>query len=171
MVMAMLLLILTACSKDKEWQDIHQQAMALYKHEKYDAAIVMEKNALVIAHHDGPNFTNVASSLFSLAAYNRKIGQIDEAVSLYKQAIMVFDRTGSTQVIVFIGDLAQFYIDLGRYAEAEPLLERYLSIAEKDYNKEVIATGLDAMAAVYKGTGRLYQYNVTVEQAEKMRRQ
>jgi tetratricopeptide (TPR) repeat protein len=170
-VMVMLLLMVTACSKSKEWLEVHQQAMELYKHEKYDAAITLEKEALVIAHNDGPNVTNVASSLFSLGSYNRKKGQNDEAESFYKQAIMVFDKTGSPKVVIFIGDLAQMYIDLGRYAEAEPLLERYLSIVEKENNRGAVAAGLDALAQVYKGTGRMFQYTYTLERAAKVRQE
>lgn len=154
---------------NEEWPELHSKSRKLFEQGSYAAAIDMEKKALVIAHNDEHDDDRIARSLFSLGSFSRKNGQLIEAEAFYKQTIFLWNKTKSSDMEIVLGELAQMYMEQGRFVEAEPLLIRYFYMVEKRGDHEEIALRLEALAIVYKETGRVYQYKTTVARVKKIR--
>ncbi|MBH1969910.1 tetratricopeptide repeat protein [Moraxellaceae bacterium AER2_44_116] len=167
----MLLILVVAVSNNntRKWPELHSKSRVLFEQGSYAAAIDMEKKALVIAHNDENDDDRVARSLYSLAHFSRKSGQFVEAEAFYKQAIFLWNKTKSSDMEIVLGDLAQMYMEQGRFSEAEPLLMRYLHVTEKRGDQGEIVLRLEALAIIYKETGRIYQYKTTVTRVKKIR--
>jgi tetratricopeptide (TPR) repeat protein len=135
-------------------QQRYSDAESAYKH----VLAVYEKRDQQHARGSLPK-PPTASVLKSLAALALKQGQPDRAEELHKSALRVLEDLGPDRFDVarMLNDLAEFYREQKRYAEAEPLLKRALAIYMKgdmSPNHGPVRTALASLAAVFTGQGR-----------------
>lgn len=139
----------------KEWDNLNQEVMSLYKQGQYGHAVVLAKKELKVAEKNaGKNHPDVASSLNNLAELYRTQGKYAEAEPLYKRALEINKKTlgpNHPDIAVGMHNLVLLYLSQGKYEQAEPLCKSSLAIREKalDPDDLDIAVSLSDLAGVY----------------------
>ena len=95
-------------------------------------------------------------------ACTRAQGKFDEAESLYKRAINIFEKTlgkDHLDTANSINNLGTLYRKQGKYEEAEPLYKRTLEIREKSLGNNHLGTviALNSLSTLYMAKGDLVQ--------------
>ena len=119
----------------------------------YKRALAIRQKAL------GPEHTDVANTLNTLAQLYVVLGQYGEAEVLFKRSLAIFEKAygpESRNVGVALGNLAVLYQTQGRSAEAEPLFKRTIAVIEKTLgpNHPYVGTALNNLAFIYEGQRR-----------------
>ena len=81
-----------------------------------------------------PSHSKVGEALANLAVTLEENGNLDEAETLFRRALMIYDTASATEDLVggvTLFNLATLLCRRGRFAEAEPLCRRALDIFEK----------------------------------------
>ncbi|MFN7183214.1 MAG: tetratricopeptide repeat protein [Thermomonas haemolytica] len=103
--------------------------------------------ALALLPEDPPLLCNFATFL-------RRQGQHEDAIALWRRAVLVSPTLASAWV-----ELGLTELDLGRLPQAQSALERALSLAEDD------TRAWQGLAAVHRAAGRLPQARMALERA------
>ena len=91
-----LVLASAALAQQEEWKELNQQASELSRQGKSAEAIPIGKRALELAEKTfGPNHTNVAKSLDTLALLYWNQRKYAEAESLYKRSLAIRENAGT----------------------------------------------------------------------------
>ena len=163
MATVLLLLAATACSQGGKWRKLNQEARELYRSGKYDRAVVVAEEALVLAERKvGPDHSDVATILNDLALIYYSQGQYAQAEPLHKRALAIRERAlgpDHPDLATSLNNLAVLDINRGDYAQAEPLLKRALAINEKALGPDHpdLATSLNNLAELDRTQGRYAQ--------------
>jgi tetratricopeptide (TPR) repeat protein len=111
---------------------LNQQVLELYKQGKYNEAIPLAEQAIVISTTIlGENHLLTATSLNNLALLYDSQGRYAEAEPLYQQALAITKQQlgeNHPSTATSLNNLAGLYESQGRYAEAEPLYQQALAI-------------------------------------------
>lgn len=112
-------------------QDLNQQVVELYTEGRFNEAIEIAKQALILAKslHSGDH-TYVASSLNNLGLLYKSQGRFSEAEPLYKQALQMYQRLfegDHTDLAQSLNNLGLLYESQGRYYVATPIYKRLSS--------------------------------------------
>ena len=106
----LLLAILPASAKGPgmEWDMLNQAVVKLDRAGEYDRAVVVAKHALKVAEKDfGPNHPHVVQSLTSLAELYSAQGRHAEAEQFHKRALMLKEKTPSSESPDLVQSLSQ----------------------------------------------------------------
>ena len=97
----LLLLLVTRCDRPSvcaqgagiEWEILNQEVMGLIRGGEYDRGVVVAKKALEVAEKNvGPNHSDVATSLNSLALLYNTQGHYAQAEPLYKRSLAIREK-------------------------------------------------------------------------------
>ena len=154
---------------------LNELAVEQYFLARYSEAEPLFKRALALLEGLGAaNTQDQARVMSNLARVYQELGRYAEAESLFKQAFVIFEKVRNqlyqrmvrqyrdvaigyvNDVAGSLNDLASLYIDLGRYAEAEPLLKRALALRESSQGPDSLELGadLESLGRVYRILGR-----------------
>jgi CHAT domain-containing protein/Flp pilus assembly protein TadD len=160
---------------------LNQQVVQLYNEGKFNEAILVAEQALILAKSLQPgDHLNVANSLHNLASlydsqghyfkaeplnlinlvslYDSQ-GRYEKAEPLYLQALEMRKRLFSgdhPNVAASLNNLGRFYDSQGRYSEAEPLLQQALEMIKRLFSGDHpdVAVSLNNFASLYDSQGR-----------------
>jgi tetratricopeptide (TPR) repeat protein len=140
---------------------------------RYAEAESLYKRSLAITEKSlGPDHPDVGTSLTTLAEFYREQRRYSEAEPLYRRLLTIRERALGSQTTLIelarrvVADrlyadslhmVAEFYEALGRYSEAEPLLNSELAIREKYANLAELTAAGNMLAMNYKYQGRYAQ--------------
>ncbi len=132
-------------------------------HARYAEAEAFLRNSFRIREQAlGPDHSDVAHPLNSLAALYKEQGKYAEAEPLYQRALRIWEQAlgPDDQLVAYpLNNLANLYYEQGKYAEAEPLYQRALRIWEQ-------ALGADHSDVAYPLTGLAALYYMQNKYAE-----
>ncbi len=111
---------------------LNQQVNQLYSEGKFNEAILVAEQALILAKslHPGDH-PDVATSLNNLAALYESQGRYEKAEPLFQQALEMTKRLfkgDHPDVATSLNNLAALYNSQGRYEKAEPLYLKSLEM-------------------------------------------
>ena len=162
-------------TEQMQWLTLSQQVNQLYKKGKFNEAILVAKQALILAQSIHPgDHVDVATSLNNLGLLYCSQGHYDEAEPLYKQALEMYQLlfNGDQGVALSLNNLGLLYYSQGRYSEAEPrykqALEMYRLLFTDDHAD--VAGSLNNLAALYSSQGRYSEAEPLHQQALEMRK-
>ena len=146
----------------------------LYGAEKYrEASAAAEILVDLTRRRYGEERSEFADALNKLARSKGKLEPKGEAEALHRRSIAIYEKAlgpnHSAVDLAFMG-LAELYKVLGRYAEAEHLLQLSLAGFEKRSGPGSRDLGLPALAALYEAQGRfaeaeeLYQRSIATRE-------
>lgn len=133
----------------------YSQDIDISKKEVNLQIVQVSEDAVKIAKDKfGSEHPNVAAAMNNLAEHYRSQKKYAEAESLYKQALIIWEKSYGSEhpyVAAVLSNMALLYKTQKRYAEAEPLYKRALTIQEKIYGPEhpYVATTLGNLAEIY----------------------
>lgn len=104
-------------------------------------------------------FEGATRLLNESAFYSEERGQYADAEPLYKQSLIIREKTlepDHPDVAVSLNNLAAIYYTQGKYPEAEPLFKQSLAIRERVLGPDHpdVATGVNNLALLYKEQGK-----------------
>ena len=135
----------------------------------YNEAIPYREQCLRLKEQRlGANNPDVTTSLNELAKLYTIQGRYTKAEPLILRSLAIWEKQLEADHLLAVPSLinilavpsldilAELYLSQGRYAEAEPLILRSLSIDEKVYGEDdpAIATHLNNLAVLYRNQGR-----------------
>jgi CHAT domain-containing protein/tetratricopeptide (TPR) repeat protein len=154
---------------------INSLAVSVYFLGRYSEAEALFKRALALLDKLGAAGTQDQARVMStLGRVYYELGRYAEAEAIFKRAFVIFEKVLNTyfpnparrrndraimftaDVALSLNDLATLYIDLGRYAEAEPLLKRAIALRESSQGADALELGadLEALGRLYRIVGR-----------------
>ncbi|MDQ2100516.1 MAG: CHAT domain-containing tetratricopeptide repeat protein [Tychonema bourrellyi B0820] len=166
----------TTTEAEKLSRELNQQVVQLYNEGKFNEAILVAEQALILAKSLYPgDHDNVASSLNNLGFLYQSQGRYGEAEPLYRQALKMRQRlfTGDhDNVATSINNLAALYNSQGRYGEAEPLYKQALKMFQRLFTGDHpdVASSLNNLASLYESQGRYGEAEPLYQQALEMRK-
>jgi CHAT domain-containing protein/tetratricopeptide (TPR) repeat protein len=104
-----------------------------------------------------PDDPELARMLYQVADVYRVLNRGDDAMALYRRALAIREgalRPDEAYVGQVLSAMGLTLLDDGRYAEAEPIFQRLIAIAEKLRKPKYMATALNGLAGVYGVQGR-----------------
>jgi CHAT domain-containing protein/Flp pilus assembly protein TadD len=144
----------------EEAERLNQKAIQLYEQGKYDEAVPLAEQALVIRKRVlGDRHSDVAVSLNNLAELHRNQGRYEKAEPLYLESLeLLKSLLGNLHpnVATNLNNLALLYASQGRYEKAEPLYLESLRLRKSllgDRHPDV-AVSLNNLAELYRNQGR-----------------
>ncbi len=155
----------------EEWEQLNDQITELYNAGKYDEAIPIAAQAVILALILwGEAHANVATSLSNLAGLYRCQGRYEAAEPLYLQAIEIVKIAlpkNHPSLATSLNSLAKLYHSQGRYSEAEPLYQQAIEIVKiaLQKNHPSLATSLNNLAGLYESQGRYSEAEPLYKQA------
>ncbi len=126
---------------------------------KYELAEPLYKRCLEI-HEKAPGYElNVVGDLANLAVVKARLNQFAEAEKLSRRAMKILEDRGAADkpvATIGLGVLADVYLAVGKFTQAEALYKRCLAITEPDADKSAVARAnvpsyLIKLAEVAKG--------------------
>jgi len=139
---------------------LFQQAVKLYRAQRYDKAERLTKRLLGLAEKRlGKNHETTAIALNLLAVVYAAQGRTPKVEPLYKRSLAILEKAlgpDHPDVAVTLHNLAELHRKQGRYAKAAPLHERSLAIREKALRPDHphLADSLNNLALVYHAQDR-----------------
>lgn len=131
------LLLAQGCVKDssQEWQELTDRYFSYEDRGSYDSALFIARDALSIANQYFPeNDYRTAQSLNNLAEMYRELGEFDKTISLYKQAIEIYQvNSAFRNGVVFYTNLGLAYYDLREFEKSEASLIKSIEILKSWY--------------------------------------
>ena len=123
---------------------------------KYAEAIALAQAMANELEKSQPNSRNHAGALNNLAQLYSEVGRDAEAEPLYKRAIAIMEKVGSSDIAPELTNLAALYQRQGRYDEAEPLFKRALALWERAHGPSHpdVGKALNNLATVYEREDR-----------------
>src|SRR5262245_27663743 len=118
---------------------LHDRAVAARAEGKYEQANALAFRALkILEREEGPHHPDVANVLNHLAATCTDRGDYTRAKRFGRRAVRIMEKLNgdgdlARLKVQSLNGLASVYRMQGRYAEAEPLFKRALTLAEKTF--------------------------------------
>jgi len=138
------------------------------KEEHFDESIDLDESAVKVAQSVGAQNT-LAPTLGNLAWCYRRLGDLESALALYKQAEEVSKRRGLIVLqLAWIGGLSSAYYERHDYALAEGALTQGLDLVRKQGNKRTLIVYLTALSQIALETGRVDVASSYFEEASKI---
>jgi tetratricopeptide (TPR) repeat protein len=137
-------------ASDAQWSDAMRRARELQGAGNYRAAEQAMASAVALAEQSDVRDTRLARSLTGLASVNQDLANYDAAEQLYRRAIAAIERNlgnGDPALYEPLNGLASLYHQTRRYAQAELLTLRCLSVSQ---DRQGTAQQLGNLAAVYQ---------------------
>jgi CHAT domain-containing protein len=140
----------------KEPKDLLAQGIKLYRTGKYKSAIALWQQALAqpLADRDKADIHN------NLAQAYRQLGQTNQAITQWQQAIAIYridnSDTKDRVLAAALAEQAQMYSDLGQDRNGIPLVQEAIAIAQRIQDRKLEAAGLGVLGNAY---WRLGQYD------------
>ena len=156
-----------------KWLALHDRFDRLYCQERFKKALSVAEKCLRVAEetfeHDSFEMT---TSLDNVALAYWKQGHMAEAEATYQRLVAIHrgHQHSPGSRIPSLLDLARLYERLGRYADAEPLFEEALTLAEGAGTVDTapsIAT--ERLANTLRIVARFYEAIGKIENAERLR--
>ena len=123
---------IAAYASDNDWKKLNHEVMSLYGQGRYQRAVVVAKEALLIAEQThGPDHPDVATSLNNLAELYQAQGQYVQAEQHFRRALAINEKAlgpDHPDVARCLNNLAELHRTQGHYTQAEPLFKRSLAI-------------------------------------------
>jgi len=155
-----LAVVLPAGAQENGWEQLNQKMLQLNKQGDYVSAIMMAKQAMMLAEsaHD-PESNQLGTSLVNLAELYRSQMQYALAEPVYLRALTFWENylgPDHPYLATVLYPLAGLYHGQQKYALAEPLLQRTLAIQEKSLGPEHLAlvATLQTLAVMYLNQGQ-----------------
>jgi CHAT domain-containing protein/Tfp pilus assembly protein PilF len=153
------LLAVPALGGESEWRAHVDAAKAAHERRDYKDAASRFEAALREAELFGAYDPRLAVSYSNLAGMYHTLGRYQEADTLYRRSLSIFERVAGSEhpeVANTLGELANLLRTVGRFPEAEQANRRVLRIFEKAYGPDHprIARTLNNLGAVYGTQGR-----------------
>lgn len=151
--------VLKGVDQETLWKALNIQIVKLHDSGQYAAASEVAEEALKAASQIyGPDHVQTAISMNNLAAIYRGLEKLSEAEQLYKQAMIIWEKSvgkNSYEVASCLNNLAELYSSQQKYKDSEKLFKASLSILENLYGKEHInlVDVLENMVDLYKKSG------------------
>ncbi|GDZ95766.1 tetratricopeptide TPR_2 [Planktothrix agardhii CCAP 1459/11A] len=162
-------------TQQMEWSTLNQQVNQLYNQGKFNEAILVAKQALILAQslHPGDH-PDLATSLNNLALLYEFQGRYSEAEPLYKQALEMYQRlfTGDHAAVAnSLNNLAALYYSQGRYSEAETCYKQALEMYQRLFTGDhaAVANSLNNLALLYYSQERYSEAEPLYKQTLEMR--
>lgn len=144
-------------SPPRTWQDLHGEALRAYTEGRYADAVLSARRALEAASQAAPG--DVARLHRDLAAFYRAAADARQAEAEYLWALQLQEALAPPQpdeLDATLNQLADFYCEQSRFAAAEPLLLRSLSLQERVWGPghARVAQALESLYLLYLAMGR-----------------
>lgn len=142
-----------------QMQALNEQALTLHGQGKLaEAAMLYEQVLPLVEKHFGISSEEVARILASLADTHLVRRQYQEAETLFRRALAIYEEKGSdtqARANVLNGLASTFYMRR-QYSKAEPLYKEALGLLEQTpgSNAQSLLLVLDNLAALYQTTRR-----------------
>lgn len=125
------------------------------KVEHYDESIDLDESAVALARSIGSENT-LAPTLGNMAWCYRRLGDFENALSLYKQAEDVSARRGLVVLqLSWLAGLSGVYYEKRDYGLAEDALMHGIGLVRKQGNKRTLIQYLNALSEIALETGRV----------------
>ncbi|MDX2096629.1 MAG: tetratricopeptide repeat protein, partial [Leptolyngbyaceae cyanobacterium bins.59] len=145
-----------------------QSADELYQQGRYPEAIDQWLQLL----NKSTDLQDIAAIHANLGTTYRQIGQFEQAIQQWKQAIRVYqslEAARSQQVVAqLLTDQGQAYTALGQYRLAIPLLETAIDQARQQQDIQIETAAVGALGNAYLASGKLNRAITTQETALKL---
>jgi tetratricopeptide (TPR) repeat protein/YHS domain-containing protein len=116
------------------WESLAETGTRAFRAGRYDEAEAAYRQAVEVARRARPQDWRLVMSLTNLGHVVRARGRFEEAEALYRQALAsaeAFRSEGHPDLLDSLKNLAVFYYDHRRYAEAEVLFARLVRMAAR----------------------------------------
>lgn len=127
--------VLPAGAQENDWEQLNQKILHLNKQGDYASAIILAKQAIVLAESiRDPDSNLLGTSLINLAELYRTQKQYELAEPIYLRALTFWENYLGRDhpfLATVLNPLAGLYQTQQKYAKAEPLLRRTLAIQAK----------------------------------------
>jgi tetratricopeptide (TPR) repeat protein len=154
----------TVRAQEGKWRELGEEAWALTRAGKGDAALAKLKEAAQLAEQAlGPDHPDVAAPLLGMANLLEVSVKVDEAEPLYQRGFAILEKAlGAEHARTFSAmyAYAEILARQGKHALAEPLFERTLANWEKTAQAENRISSLSGQLA------RVYEAQAKYAQAE-----
>lgn len=165
----------TSGAGSEEARNLNAQAVALYKEGKYEEAVKLQKQALVIWEKElGKEHKLIVTGSTNLAEMYRALRRYDEAADAYQRGLKIEEKRLGPEHPDFVPlliKLGWMRHGLGQAGEAEALFKRAVAVREKQSaDHPGLADPLLSLAAFYQKTGRpaasllIYQRVIAVQE-------
>lgn len=151
----MLLGAQTVAAQSEDWAILNEQALALFRQEKYTEALTTAERARAFAVAElGDRHPSVALSDRTAGLIQERLGNLVEAERHFAASVALLEEVlgeDDPSVAVDLGNLARMYRSTGHVAQAAPLLERILYIQERapEVNALIVAQSQMNLADAY----------------------
>jgi len=161
---------------ENAWGQLNEQVVELYNQGKFNAAIHIAEQALILAQslHPGDH-PHVAASLTNLATLYRSEARYAEAERLSLQALEMSKRLFNgdhPDVAQSLNNLATLYYSQGRNEKAEPLYLQALEMTKRLFNGDHpdVAAIMNNLGQLYDSQGRYADAEPLLKKALEMRK-
>ncbi|HMF16778.1 MAG TPA: CHAT domain-containing tetratricopeptide repeat protein [Gemmataceae bacterium] len=135
-----------------------KQGLAFFRNASYAESIPHFEKAVVLASKlFGAEHANTAAIMNTLASAHKYSGNMDRALSLYKESLRIRELTKDPKAVATgLNNLALLYDELGKHELAEPLFLRCLKMEEMRLGKDhrEVATILLNLGGFYQTIAR-----------------
>lgn len=152
---------------------VHELACRLSDQGRYEEAEPLFDRALLIARSElPPGHPALGIYSHSMGRLRHTTGRLRQAENLYKEALAHADQMPQPEAAATHNDLGSLYHQQRRYAKAEPLLKRAVSLAKQSFPSDHlnIAICLNNLAALYFARRRYADAELLYQQALAIRR-
>src|SRR5215472_3860822 len=128
------LTVVFAASASTDWNALREAGKKAFDEGRYAESIAFHREALEAAEERfSAGGVEVAVCLNDLAGADTALGKFDEAESLYRRALEIWNRTPNSAALQarVLGNLGVLLRSRGRYAEAETITRQSLEIHER----------------------------------------
>ncbi len=155
--------------EQEDWNQLNQQANALFDEENFEEAVAKATQAMEYAvEHFGEENLLTVSSMYTLAFFYGELGYPDDALPIFAQALKLSikvsgaDNPDELMIMIMVG-LGEIYGDQGKYAEALPLLEK-----SYEFRKESLGESDQETLNVMLTLAQVYEAQGQYQKAEKI---
>jgi TonB family protein len=140
-------------------RNLNAQAVALHNQGKYEEAVKLQKQALVVWEKEfGKEHKLIATGSTNLGEMYQALKRYDEAANAYRRALKVKEKLLGPEhpdLVVLVIKLGWMHHGIAQAAEAEALFKRAIAIREKQgADSPDLAEPLLNLAALYRKLGR-----------------
>src|SRR5262249_45330563 len=115
-----------------------KQGLAFFRNARYAESIPhFEKALVLVSKLFGAEHANTAAIMNTLAAAHKHSGNLDRALSLFKESLRIRELTKDPKAVATsLNNLGLLYDELGKHELAEPLFLRCLKMEEMRLGKD-----------------------------------
>lgn len=138
-------------NEDEYWASYYQAATLIYKkRKKMQEAIAFAQKAVEYTRKGGKTKDNIACAYMNLASAYKEMGQLEQAIQHYYNALSLFDEIEHREGQSFCyNNLAIIQRELGLYPESLKNAGRSLELKEKIGNEKGMAASWQLIAENY----------------------